>query len=190
MKTFDQVTKGDISEGIAAEIIAIMPSAVINPKVLESGTLIRLNQRLGDEYAAHYFYRAASDWCRNQGFFKAASYFDSEMKGELEHAELIRKYLTDWNCMPQIPESQHVHSFVSLVDIINKAYILEYNLFHAYLSDSAALFNVDLATFDFLKQLRDIQTGAIAEYSDFLNGLTLINISNKLDLLYFENQNF
>ena len=112
------------------------------------------------------------------------------MEAELEHAEAIRKYLTDWNVMPQIPESQHMHNFVSLVDIINKAYIFEYNLMQSYVQDSQALFVGDLVTFDFLQKFRTIQHEAVAEFSDLLNAANLVNVTNKLDVLYFENQYF
>ena len=34
-----------------------------------------LNQRLSDEYAAHYFYRQCANYCENVGYLKAAAYF-------------------------------------------------------------------------------------------------------------------
>lgn len=185
LKTFKDVK--ELKEGIE---MAATPSQVAIPQALNTAVSARLMNRLGDEYGAHYFYRAASDWCKNMGYFKAASYFQSEATSELDHAKLIRDYMTDWNTMPQIPESQHSHTFNSLVDIVNKAYSLELNLFNSYMNDSREIFSMDLATFDFLKQLRDIQTQSVAEYSDLLNGLMLINITNKFEVLYFENQYF
>ena len=163
---------------------------VMTPRSLDEKVSSLLIERIGDEYGAHYFYRAASDWCKNVGYFKAASYFQSESTSELEHAKMLRDYLTDWNVYPSVPESTHDHNFVSLPDILNKAYQLELNLFDRYMENSQEIFGKHLATFDFLKQLRDIQTQSVAEYSDFLNGLNLINITNKFEVLYFENQYF
>lgn len=183
MKTFNNLKEG-------VEIVTVEAGLNPIPKTLPAETITRLTNRLGDEYQAYYIYRAASDWCQNMGFFKAASYFKKEMEAELEHAESIRKYLTDWNVMPQIPESQHSHTFVNLIDIINKAYIFELNLMNSYVSDSQALFTTDLITFDFLQKYRTIQHEAVAEFSDLLNGANLVNLSNKLDVLYFENQYF
>jgi ferritin len=181
IKTFKDVRQ--LSEGVDQ-------TTIITPRGLDSTVYTKLNERLGDEYGAHYFYRAASDWCKNMSYFKAAAYFQAEAESELSHAKMLRDYMTMWNIMPQIPERAHNHEFSNLVDIINKAYTLELNLFDNYVKDSQAVFAKDLATFDFLQGLRDIQTQSVGEYSDLLNALMLINVSNKFEVLYFENQYF
>jgi ferritin len=185
VKTFNDLRSKEVIMSEAAEAMSI-----INPRSLDPKVVSMLTERLGDEYGAHYFYRSASDWCKNVAFFKAAAYFQAEADSELAHAKMIRDYLTDWNVMPQIPEREHVHNFSNLVDIINQAYTLELNLFDNYVSNSREIFISDLATFDFLQELRNIQTKSVAEYSDLLNALNLININNKFEVLYFENQYF
>jgi hypothetical protein len=83
-----------------------------------------------------------------------------------------------------------IPSFTNLIDVINKAYQLEFDLFTQYNSNSASVFPVDLATFDFLQELRKIQTTSVAEYADLLNAAQLINVSNNFEVLYFEQTYF
>jgi hypothetical protein len=92
--------------------------------------------------------------------------------------------------MPIIPPVKMIPSFTNLIDIVNKAYEMEYNLFLSYNSNSASVFPTDLATFDFLQELRKIQNQAITEYSDLLNAAQLVNVSNNFEVLYFEGKYF
>jgi ferritin len=149
-----------------------------------------LNNRIGDEYNAYYFYRNAANWCKNSNFKKAAAFFEGEASNELIHSVGLQDYLTQWNLIPDIPAAPTRHDFVSLIDIINKAYDIEYNLFIKYSTDQQSLINVHAGTFNFIQKYVDIQTDEVAEYSDLLNALMLINIDNKLDVLFFENTYF
>ena len=81
-------------------------------------------------------------------------------------------------------------SFNNLVEIINSAYKLEYNLLVDYNDSSSKLFQMDLTTFDFLQQFRTLQKDSVSEYADLLNALELINVDNKFEILYFENTYF
>jgi len=45
---------------------------VVTPKKLSNESISILNDRLKDEYTAHYFYRNAANWCRNMNYKKAA----------------------------------------------------------------------------------------------------------------------
>jgi ferritin len=171
----------------------IQPSSqaeVLIPKSLSSEVSKMLIERIGDEYTAHYFYRNASNWCEDKAYKKAAAYFKAEAENELTHAEKIQNYLVSWNVMPIIPSVKMVPVFSNLIDVINKAYQLEYDLFTKYNLNSAQIFPADLATFDFLQELRTIQTTSVAEYADLLNAAQLINVSNNFEVLYFENQYF
>lgn len=163
---------------------------IIKPQTLSGEVVQLLTERLGDEYTAHYFYRHASNWCEEKGYLKAAGFFATEAKTELKHAQKVQKYLVDWNIVPTIPSVEIVPSFASLIDIVNKAYQLEYNLFLQYNANSAQIFPGDMATFDFLQELRQIQNQSVAEYATLLNGAELVDINNKLDVLYYENQYF
>ena len=59
-----------------------------------------------------------------------------------------------------------------------------------YNESSSKVFPIDLTTFDFLQEFRKIQNESVAEYSDLLNALNLINVNNKFEILYFENNYF
>lgn len=162
----------------------------IEPATLDKSVVSCLTQRLGDEYTAYYFYRNAANWCRGAGYTKAAAYFDTEAKTELEHAQGIQDYLVNWNQQPAIPQVETGITCSSLVGIINHAYKMEYTLFKAYAANQRAILGDDPATFNFIQGYVNIQNASVAEYSDLLNALLLVDPNNKLDLLYFENEYF
>ena len=160
------------------------------PTSLNDGVIKLINDRIGDEYAAHYFYNSAANWCAGVGYQKAAKFFAAEAMSELEHALGLQKYLVDWNCTPVIPSVQTFVEFGNLPEIIDRAYKLELDLFGKYIKDSQAIFGIDLATFDFLQKYRDGQTKSVAEYSDLLNALQLIDINDRLNVIHFEDYYF
>ena len=48
------------------------------PKELSPKIVDMLNNRLKDEYAAHFFYRNAANWCDDANYKKAAAFFTQE----------------------------------------------------------------------------------------------------------------
>lgn len=163
----------------------------MTPKQLPKEIANLINERISDEYVAHYFYRQASNFCENVGYLKAAAYFKEESQSELSHAEGLQKYLVDWNMMPVLSPVEPPQKVTSLVDVIEKAYEMEYNLYEAYEKISKEIFNMDdICTFDFLQKYRLIQLQSIAEYSTFLNRLELIDKKDKNWVFEFEHNNF
>jgi hypothetical protein len=77
-----------------------------------------------------------------------------------------------------------------LIDTVNKGYAIEYQLGDKYMGWASQVFSQHLMTFNFLQEFVDIQNDSIAEYSDLLNAAQLIDPSNKLDLLHFEERYF
>lgn len=165
-------------------------SGITTPRKLPAEIENILNERIGDEYKAYFFYRNAANWCKGVNYKKAASFFESEASGELEHSKGIQDYLTQWNLYPVIPQTETSHNFTSLPDIISQAYELEYNLLEKYSSDQKNICEIHPATFNFIQKYVDIQNKEVEEYSDLLNAIELINHENKLDVLYFENNYF
>jgi ferritin len=163
---------------------------IVTPKTLPGDIADILDERIGDEYTAHYFYRNAANWCKNANYKKAAEFFEAEANSELEHAKGLQDYLTQWNLLPAIPSAPTKKSFESLIDIINGAYEMEYGLLEKYSGNQVESFKEHPATFNFIQKYVDIQNGAVGEYSDLLNALNLIDVNNKLDVLYFENKYF
>jgi ferritin len=121
---------------------------------------------------------------------KAATFFDADAITELQHAELLQKYMTDFNIVPQIPSAKPEHTFSNLIDIIYQAYEFELRLMKSYNKDSSSVFSEDLTTFDFLETFRDIQRESVVEFNDLINASNLINKNNKFDVLYFEQTYF
>lgn len=149
-----------------------------------------LTERLKDEYYAHYLYRAAANWCHDMNYKKATAFFDADAVTELQHAEMLQKYMTDFNIIPQIPSAKPEHTFSNLIDIIYQAYEFELRLMKSYNKDSHSVFSEDLTTFDFLETFRDIQKESVVEFNDLINASNLINKNNKFDVLYFEQTYF
>lgn len=165
-------------------------SKEIMPNTLPSEIESTLNARLGDEYTAYFFYRNAANWCKNVNYPKAAAFFEGEAAAELTHAQGIQDYLTQWNLIPAIPPAPTQVPFLSLIDVINKAYKLEYDLLLKYSEDQQKFFSIHPATFNFIQKYVDYQNAEVAEYSDYLNALNLINTESRLDILFFEDKYF
>lgn len=175
---------------MATNVKSLTAAKAMIPKVLIGSSVTMLTERLVDEYTAHFFYRNATNFCKGVGYNRAAAFFEKEAANELTHAEKLQKYLVDWNITPALPAVKPNITFSGLIDIVNKAYLLEYNLWEKYNADSAKIFQNDLSTFDFLQDFREGQTQSVAEYSDLLNAAQLIDPTNLLDILHYEEMYF
>ena len=190
MQTFKHF-KGKANEGFEVDTVEIQVSpAVSQPKTLPADIVEEIEKRIAGEYVAHFTYRNAANWCRNANYKKAAAFFEAEAAYELDHAKMLQDYLTQWNIIPKMLPVDSEINFTSLVHIIDEAYDVEYNLLKNYSAMQHALCDAHPATFNFIQKFVDIQNESVAEYSDLLNALCLINIENKLDLLYFEQTYF
>lgn len=163
---------------------------IANPSTLPEEIFAAFNERIGDEYTAHYFYRNAANWCRNANYKKATAFFEAEANSELEHAKGLQDYLTQWNMIPEIPSAPTNQAFAGLAEIIGKAYQMEYGLLMKYSQNQQQFLGTHPATFNFVQGYVNIQNDAVGEYSDLLNALQLVNAENKLDLLIFEDKYF
>jgi ferritin len=157
---------------------------------LDSKTIKILTDRIKDEYIAHYYYRAASNWCQDMNYKKAAEFFTAEAIDELTHAQGIQEYMTGFNIIPEIPQAPTKHVFDNLVDIVYGAYKIELALMKEYNKNSQDLFSTDITTYDFLKAYREFQKGAVVEYNDLINAIDLIDKTDKFQVLYFEQTYF
>lgn len=157
---------------------------------LDAKTIKILTDRIKDEYIAHYYYRAASNWCQDMNYKKAAEFFTAEAIDELTHAQGIQEYMTGFNIIPEIPQAPTKHSFDNLVDIVYGAYKIELALMKEYNKNSQDLFSTDITTYDFLKAYREFQKGAVVEYNDLINAIDLIDKTDKFQVLYFEQTYF
>lgn len=194
-KLFEEVKKRGLISEQSKEIITESDnnlSKVSEVKLykLNNKTIKILTDRIKDEYTAHYFYRAASNWCQDMNYKKAAEFFKNEAVDELSHAQKLQEYMTDFNIQPEIPQAQIKHSFNNLIDIVHGAYKMELGLMNEYNKNSQDLFSSDITTFDFLTEFREIQKGAVVEYNDLINATNLVNKKDKFQVLYFEQTYF
>ena len=159
----------------------------MKPTQLSKEVVSLLEPRLSDEFAASHFYNAASNWCYGAGFKLAGAHYAKEAADELTHAGMIQKFMVDWNVIPPLPAiAKPQLEFKSLVEVVEKAYAMEYKLYEEYEDTSAKVFKTgDLCAFDFLQPLRSIQTKSVAEISDILNALEGVTL-NKFELLVLE----
>ena len=156
------------------------------PNTLPQEVVDLLMPRLSDEFNASYLYRSISNWCQTNGYKIASAYFAKESADELTHAAKLEKFLVDWNVsfdLPKIPSPEY--EFASLVEVIEKAYGIEYKLYEDYEDTSLKLFKMDLCAFDLLQFFRDVQVKSVAEYSDMLNILEGVE-PTKMNLLLLE----
>lgn len=160
------------------------------PNKLEQKVVNALLPLLTSEYDAFYNYRALSNWCANVGYFKAAEFFTKESEDELEHAKKIEKYLVDWNVTPMLPAMVEPRiSYDNLLEGIESAYKMEYDLYEQYEKAGEKMFSSDLCTFGLIQEFLKIQLSAVAEYSDKLNMLEGVE-PTKVNLLLLEKKIF
>ena len=198
MKTFKEIVEHwdeQMPEG--AEIISMSTPMTSNPtptpmspRTLDPTIVSALEARLKDEYTAHLIYKNAANWCKHVNYKHAAAFFEAEAAEELTHAQKLQDYLTQWNVLPQIPVCAVPNTLTSLVDCINVAYEFEYALLKSYSDLQNTLDGPHPATFNFVQQFVDIQNESVGVFSDLLNGLMLVDVTNKLDLLVFEGEYF
>lgn len=163
----------------------------MKPKQLDSAIVKMLMDRHADEFKAWITYRAMSNFLQDEGFFKASEYFKGESNDELSHAEKIEKFLTDWNVVPSLGGVDKPDiDFKGLVDCVEKAYKLEYDLYEKYEETSGKILDKDICVFDFLKEFREIQTKSVAEYSDKINVLAGVKTEDKFQLLLLQDKLF
>lgn len=162
------------------------------PVKLNSKIVDILEARLADEYTASFLYRDASNYLQGVGYFTAAKYFAKESADELSHAHGIEKFLVDWNILPTLPQIESSdNGFVSLHDVIERSYSIEYALYQEYEKDSVKVLEMgDTCVFDFLQTYRTIQMKSVAEFSDFLNVLDGCDCDNKFEMLLLEEKLF
>jgi ferritin len=100
--------------------------------------------RMTDELNARYFYESAWAWCRLNGYMKAAKWFKKQAKDESGHYKMLVKILVDWNVPVILPAiAAPIFDFGSLLDILEKAYIIEYDLGFKYNADAITMFPIN-----------------------------------------------
>lgn len=151
----------------------------------------RLEERINDEYTAHFFYRNAANFCENVGYLAAADFFYKEADSELEHAKKVQKFLLDWNVQPNLKNISSPEPFKDLIEVIQKSYIMEYDLLESYNEDAVFfLKESNISAFNLATSFVEHQTESVAEYATLKDKLELINSADKSWLYQFQLEEF
>lgn len=160
-------------------------------KKLSDKVVAELSSFLTKEYTASRFYAYASSCFNEKGYKIASAYCFKESNEELEHAKKLQNYANDWNCelrMEQLGEPQETDG---IVDFLQKAYELEYNLLGDYEQSCAnSLDRGDIKLFSFYQKYVKIQEKSVAEYADKLNMVKLFNEKDMSMIFLFEEKIF
>ncbi len=164
---------------------------MITPNKLPESTVKYLSERLKDEQMANRFYRYVSNCLRNSGYMIASKYFASEASDEIEHAKGLEVYAADWNVELDFLELPAVGEYEGIVEIVEAAYKLEWDLLQAYKNNLfIAQTEEDYSTFNLLQKYVQIQTESVAEYATLLNQLSLFDSKDKNQVFLFEKKLF
>ncbi len=102
-------------------------------KILSDKVESKINELIGEELKAMYAYSAIANWCQENGYLKAFTFFLGESDDEKKHSEVWQKYVLDLGCVPELvaidtPESD----FDSLSAVIEFALDMETSLGEMY----------------------------------------------------------
>ena len=149
-----------------------------------------INSRIVDERNAEQFYIAASIWCDMNGFKCASKYFVNQYHDERRHAHKLQKFASNWAVYPELPQIKPVQadSFSDLIDIIESAYKMEYDLCEAYEADYKNVAGNNAKLADLITDFTKIQAKSVIEYADMLKVLdgcandkfTMLKLEKKL----------
>ena len=137
-------------------------------KSLEKNVVTILTDKLSDEFAAERFYIAAYNWCKLNGFDKASEYYKGEASTERSHQHLIMSQLTGWNANPVLPTIDASPTFSSIIDVLEQAYKMEYDLYLAYEQAMTKIDDKDYACKVFLMPFLEIQNASVIEVADMM----------------------
>ena len=136
-------------------------------KILSGKVESKINELIGEELKAMYTYSAIANWCQNNGYLQAFTFFLGESDDEKKHSEVWQKYVLDLGCTPELvkidtPESD----FKSLSDVIEFALDMETALGEKYADFALELISKDAMTFTKTQEFIAIQTESIGFYGD------------------------
>ena len=136
-------------------------------KILSDKVESKINELIGEELKAMYAYSAIANWCQNNGYLKAYTFFLGESDDEKKHSEIWQKYVLDLGCVPDLMEIDTPDSdFNSLSDVIYFAFDMETALGKMYSDFASELISKDAMTFTKTQEFINIQIESIGFYGD------------------------
>lgn len=127
-----------------------------------------LTRRITDEQNEFSFYVSAAGWCRLNGYQYSANFFQVESSGEEYHYKRLMTFLSDWNSQTDFKPMVYPPPFVSLQDIFEKAYQMEYDLYLKYQQDCVDMFSKCQNAYMLLQEFVSMQNRAVVQASSYL----------------------
>lgn len=136
-------------------------------KLLSSKVESMLNELIGEELKAMYFYTATANWCQDAGYLKAFGFFREESADEKAHSEVLQQYILDMGSVPDLMDIDEPEAeFTTLTDVVYAAYEIETELGKKYAKFAQELAATDGLTFTKIQEFTKIQTESIGFYGD------------------------
>lgn len=136
-------------------------------KLLSSKVESMLNELIGEELKAMYFYMATANWCQDAGYLKAFGFFREESADEKAHSEVLQQYILDMGSVPDLMDIDEPEAeFTTLTDVVYAAYEIETELGKKYAKFAQELAATDGLTFTKIQEFTKIQTESIGFYGD------------------------
>ena len=136
-------------------------------KILSDKVESKINELIGEELKAMYAYSAIANWCQDNGYLQAYTFFLGESDDEKKHSEIWQKYVLDLGCVPELvkidtPESE----FKSLSEVIYFALDMETALGEMYSDFASEIVSKDAMTFTKTQEFINFQIESIGFYGD------------------------
>jgi ferritin len=153
---------------------------VISPEMI---TL--LEGFVNKELYAQYFYRNASNYMQQVGYFGAQKFFLGEAENEGTHYQKIVDFLNDVGVAPKLAPINPPTCSMDIKEVFDQAYELEVNLGKDYNKAAMMVMSKDMVVFTFLQEFVTEQRKSVGEYGDLLAKLARCG-NNEAALLEFD----
>lgn len=131
-----------------------------------------INDLAKSERLASNTYEYFANCMRTHGMFGATKFFMAESKSELDHYEMVAKFMNDMGVEIKMPSIESI-DFESegLGDILEMAYDMEKDLLDSYCEAYEA---VSVKAKIFIQKMIDIQISSVGEYGDLIQRFALV----------------
>lgn len=154
---------------------------------MEKEILALLNPQLAAEMAARYFYEAFRTWARAVGYEGAERQAKCYCHYHKHNIKCLLNIFADWDMDAQlaaIPPPAELPN--DLPAWIERAQEIEQGLMEGYNAAAHDIFDMDMGIYNDVRDLQKRQVGFFQEMSEFVEKLNLIDVRDRLSLLYFD----
>jgi bacterioferritin B len=143
--------------------------------LMPNNILDLLQKQYKHEMSNHLRYVARSSWARFRGLENTADYFDTEAKGELEHAALVARYIEDRNEAVEPSPFEFIEplTITEYDELFTTALIIERDTTEKLTNIYTEAFKVgDIMTVNFMHQMIERQVAEENDYQTIIDRIT------------------